>query len=80
MIVTVKYRDPFQKEFKVGPYTYKCDLEVKPGDLVLVETRFGISMAQINKINQKLVNPTELMHLKNVLEKCKTVYPFYEER
>lgn len=78
MIIKVRFRDVFSKYFTTGPYTYKCDLDVKEGDIVLVETRFGLSVAQVEKVNLKLTKPEELLLLKNVLEVCKTQYPMPE--
>jgi len=76
MLIQVMYRDVFSKYFKTGPYTYNCDLDVKVGDIVLVETRFGLSVAQVYKLNVKLLNKNDYGRLKNVLEVCKTKYPF----
>lgn len=74
MIINIMFRDVFSKYFTTGPYTYKCDLDVEVGDLVLVETRFGISIAQVESINRK-IRSDNTIELKNVLEKCKTTYP-----
>ena len=54
-IVTVNFRDIYKKEFTNGPYAYICNIDAQIGDLVLVETKFGYSLAQISATNQKLV-------------------------
>ena len=80
MIIKVRFRDVFSKYFTTGPYTYKCDLDAKEGDIVLVDTKFGLSVAQVEKINLTLIKQEELMFLKNVVEICKTKYPKPEEQ
>jgi hypothetical protein len=79
MIIRVRFRDVYSKYFTTGPFTYNCDLDVKEGDIVLVDTRFGLSVAQVEKINLKLVRPEEKAQLKNVLEVCNTKYPLPPE-
>ncbi len=74
-IIQVMFRAPNLKEFTNGPYTYICGLDVALGDLVLVNTKFGISLAQVCKINQKLCDPTDVSKLKEVVELCKTKWP-----
>ena len=74
MLIEVMFRDVFKKEFTTGPYTYNCDIEVKPDDIVIVETKFGISLAQVHRLNVKLVNEKDRPMIKNVLELCKTQY------
>lgn len=54
-IITVNFRDVYKREFTNGPYAYICNINVEIGDLVLVETKFGYSLAQVSKLNQKLV-------------------------
>ena len=53
-IITVNFRDIYAKDFTNGPYAYICNIDVKVGDLVLVETKFGYSLAQVSKLNQRL--------------------------
>lgn len=68
-IVTVNFRDTFKRDFTVGPYTYRCKIDVSVGDLVLVETKFGYSLGQISKVNQKLTkgNLDELKYVIKVV-------------
>lgn len=53
-IITVNFRDVYKREFTNGPYAYICNIDVQIGDLVLVETKFGYSLAQISATNRKL--------------------------
>lgn len=73
-IIQVKFRAPNLKEFDIGPYTYICDIEVEVGDLVICNTRFGISLAQVSLINQKLTDPNDITKLQRVVELCQTKY------
>lgn len=79
MIIKVRFRDVYSKYFTTGPYTYNCDLDVKDGDIVLVDTRYGLSLAQVEKINLKLMKQEDVTQLKNMLEICKTKYPLPTE-
>ena len=80
MIIKVRFRDVFSKYFTTGPYTYNSFLKVEEGDLVLVDTKFGISLAQVEKTNLTLTKPEEQKLLKEVIEVCKTKYPMPEEQ
>ena len=64
-IITVNFRDVYKREFTNGPYAYICNLDVNVGDLVLVETKFGYSLAQVSAINQRLTkgNISDLKHV-----------------
>ena len=66
-IVTVNFRDVYKREFTNGPYAYLCDIKVEVGELVLVETKFGYSLAQISALNQKLVKG-DINKLKSVIK------------
>ena len=70
-IVQVMFRDVYSKDFTNGPYTYVCPLTVCLGDLVLVNTKFGISLAQIHRIDLKLVGVEESLKLNEIMELCK---------
>ena len=72
MICKVNFRDVYSKDFNNGPYTYICNIEVEPGDLVIVKTRYGLSLARVITTNLKLMNDADLSKLQNVVEKCKT--------
>lgn len=66
-IITVNFRDIYEREFTNGPYAYLCDIDVEIGDLVLVETKFGYSLAQVSKLNQRLTKG-DINELKHVIK------------
>lgn len=72
MLIDVMFRDTYKREFSVGPYCYETNLDVKKDDLVLVETKFGISLAKVDRLNVRLVDEKNRPLIKNVLEICKT--------
>lgn len=78
MLIQVNYRDAFKKYFTTGPYTYNCKFDIQPGDLVIVPTRFGLSLGQVSAINVKLINEKDKTRIVDVLEVCKTKYPLPE--
>lgn len=71
-IITVNFRDVYKREFTNGPYAYICNINVEVGDLVLVETKFGYSLAQVSKLNQKLTKG-DINDLKYVIKVVMTV-------
>ena len=46
MFVSVKFR-----EYDARTYTYACDLDVKPGDRVTVETKDGVKVVTVSEVN-----------------------------
>ena len=68
-IVTVNFRDIYKRDFTNGPYAYICNIDVNVGELVIVETKFGYSLAQISAVNQKLTkgNINDLKHVIKVV-------------
>lgn len=81
MYVHIMFRDVYKKYFTNGPYTYKYDLTQDPpaiGQLVLCNTRYGVSLGQISDVNVKLINPLDAAKLEKIVELCKTEYPKLE--
>lgn len=80
MIISASFRDPYKKEFTNGPYAFECEFDVNIGDLVLVETKYGISLAQVHKLDVTVSEYVAQLYgkLSPVLEICKTQCPLPE--
>ncbi len=46
MFASVKFKDTDTRS-----YTYACDLPVKPGDRVTVETKDGVKIVTVSEVN-----------------------------
>ena len=81
MIVSCAFRDVYKKDFTNGPYAFEYNGEnINIGDLVLVETKYGLSLAQVHKINTEVPEHVMILYceLKKIVEVCATKYPLPE--
>lgn len=81
MIVNCTFRDIYKKDFTNGPYAFECAFEeVEIGDLVLVETKYGPSLAQVHKISVEIPEHIITLYgeLRKVIEICKTEHSLPE--
>jgi|LGVF01.2.fsa_nt_gb hypothetical protein len=53
-IAQVCYRDNFNPTFNSGPYSFFCDIDVKVGDLVVTDSRFGLALGKVTGFTTEL--------------------------
>jgi hypothetical protein len=69
-IITVTFRDRVtDPNFESMEYSYFCDIDVEPGDYVIVDTVYGPNIAKVCKLRAEQpekANKSVLLNLQNL--------------